>query len=65
MTDSHHLLAEYAQTGSGAAFRELITRYVGLVYSTARRLSTHQASVPAVEPVRPARRKDFTQSRAA
>ena len=38
MTDSQRLLAEYVQTGADAAFRELVTRYVGLVYSTARRL---------------------------
>jgi DNA-directed RNA polymerase specialized sigma24 family protein len=46
MTDSQRLLAEYVQTGSDAAFRELITRYVGLVYSTACRLvdrDTHRA----------------------
>jgi RNA polymerase sigma factor (sigma-70 family) len=38
MTDNHALLAEYARTGSDAAFYELVTRYVGLVYSTALRL---------------------------
>src|SRR5882724_6706075 len=38
MTDSQKLLAEYARTGSDAAFRELVTRYVDLVYSTALRL---------------------------
>ena len=46
MTDSQRLLAEYVQTGSDTAFRELITRYVGLVYSTACRLvdgDTHRA----------------------
>ena len=46
MTDSQRLLAEYVQTGADAAFRELVTRYVGLVYSTARRLvdgDTHRA----------------------
>src|SRR6266487_2543068 len=46
MSDSQRLLAEYAQTGADAAFRELVTRYVGLVYSTARRLvdgDTHRA----------------------
>ena len=35
MTDSQLLLAEYARNGSDAAFRELVTRYVDLVYSTA------------------------------
>ncbi len=38
MTDSQQLLAEYARTGSDPAFRELVTRYVDLVYSTALRL---------------------------
>src|SRR6266404_4459453 len=46
MTDSQSLLAEYARNGSDAAFRELVTRYVDLVYSTALRLvngGTHRA----------------------
>src|SRR5215472_14693526 len=46
MTDSQTLLAEYATTGSDSAFRELVTRYLGLVYSTALRLvdgDTHLA----------------------
>ena len=46
MTDSQHLLAEYAENGSDAAFRELVARYVDLVYSTALRLvegDTHRA----------------------
>src|SRR5216110_1583778 len=38
MTDSQKLLAEYVRTGSEAAFRDLVTRYVDLVYSTALRL---------------------------
>src|SRR5262245_49029801 len=38
MTDSQKLLAEYATNGSEGAFRELVARYVNLVYSTARRL---------------------------
>ncbi len=38
MIDSQQLLAEYARTGSEAAFRELVSRYVNLVYSTALRL---------------------------
>src|SRR5438552_6771752 len=38
MTDSQTLLAEYARNGSESAFRELVTRYLGLVYSTALRL---------------------------
>jgi RNA polymerase sigma factor (sigma-70 family) len=37
MTDSQQLLAEYAETGSETAFRELVARYVNLVYSTALR----------------------------
>src|ERR1700726_3164152 len=46
MTDSQQDNAEYAQSGSEAAFRELVTRYVDLVYSTALRLvngDTHRA----------------------
>jgi len=46
MTGSQQLLAEYRQSGSDAAFRELVTRYVDLVYSTALRLvqgDTHRA----------------------
>lgn len=38
MTDSLTLLAQYVESGSEAAFRELVTRYVNLVYSAARRL---------------------------
>jgi DNA-directed RNA polymerase specialized sigma24 family protein len=40
------LLEEYAQSGSESAFRELVSRYIGLVYSTALRLvsgDTHRA----------------------
>lgn len=46
MTDSHKLLREYAETGSEAAFRELVTSYLDLVYSAAVRLmqgDTHRA----------------------
>jgi RNA polymerase sigma factor (sigma-70 family) len=46
MTDSQTLLQEYARTGSDSAFRELVTRYIGLVYSAALRLvdgDTHLA----------------------
>jgi hypothetical protein len=38
MTDSQSLLAEYTRNSSDAAFRELVTRYADLVYSTALRL---------------------------
>jgi RNA polymerase sigma factor (sigma-70 family) len=38
MTDSQNLLAEYVADGSEAAFRELVTRHLNLVYSTATRL---------------------------
>jgi RNA polymerase sigma factor (sigma-70 family) len=39
ITDSRQqLLAEYAAYGSEAAFRELVARYINLVYSTALRL---------------------------
>jgi len=37
MTEARTLLAEYAQTGSEPAFRELVGRYSDLVYSTALR----------------------------
>jgi RNA polymerase sigma factor (sigma-70 family) len=37
MTDSHALLFEYAVNGSEAAFKELVDRYLDLVYSTALR----------------------------
>jgi len=37
-TESQNLLADYAKTGSEPAFRELLTRYIDLVYSTAVRL---------------------------
>ena len=46
MTDSQDLLAEYRRNGSDAAFRELATRFVDLVHSTALRLvegDTHRA----------------------
>ncbi len=46
MTDSQQLLAAYVKTGSEAAFRELLERYIDLVYSTALRLvlgDTHSA----------------------
>jgi RNA polymerase sigma factor (sigma-70 family) len=38
MMDTQRLLAEYAQTGSESAFRELVSRYLNFVYSTALRL---------------------------
>ena len=38
MTDAQKLIAEYVKTGSEPAFRELVMRYVDLVYSTALRL---------------------------
>jgi len=46
MAETQELLAEYANTRSEAAFRELTVRYVDLVYSTALRLvdgDTHRA----------------------
>jgi RNA polymerase sigma factor (sigma-70 family) len=46
MTDSQQLLAEYVHSGSEAAFRGLVTRYVDLVYTAALRLvegDTHRA----------------------
>lgn len=38
MTDSQSLLANYVRTGADDAFRELIARYLDLVYSTALRM---------------------------
>src|ERR1041385_5432588 len=38
MTETQELLETYAKTGSEPAFRELLTRYVDLVYSAAVRL---------------------------
>jgi RNA polymerase sigma factor (sigma-70 family) len=46
MTDHRTLLADYAANGSEEAFRELVARYIDLVYSTAVRLvngDTHRA----------------------
>jgi DNA-directed RNA polymerase specialized sigma24 family protein len=37
MTDSQKLLADYATHGSETAFRELVSRYIDLVFSTALR----------------------------
>ena len=38
MTDSQTLLSEYVRTASEPAFRELVARYLGLVYASALRL---------------------------
>jgi RNA polymerase sigma factor (sigma-70 family) len=38
MSDSQALLAEYATNGTEAAFREIVSRYLDFVYSTALRL---------------------------
>src|SRR3982750_2063683 len=38
MKTSQTLLADYVDNGSDTAFRELVARYFGLVYSTALRL---------------------------
>ena len=46
MTETQKLLAEYAENGSETAFREVVDRYINLVYSTALRLvngNTHLA----------------------
>ena len=46
MTDTQQLLADYVASGSETAFRDLVSRYVDLVYSAAIRLvkgDTHLA----------------------
>jgi RNA polymerase sigma factor (sigma-70 family) len=46
MNETQELLANFVRTGSESAFRELVTRYFDLVYSTAVRLvegDTHKA----------------------
>src|SRR5258706_6479973 len=46
MTESQALLADYVRSGAESAFRQLLTRYLDLVYSTAVRLvdgDTHRA----------------------
>jgi len=46
MTESQRLLADFVKSGSEPAFRELLTRYINLVYSAAVRLvggDTHLA----------------------
>jgi RNA polymerase sigma factor (sigma-70 family) len=46
MTETQTLLAQFARDGSESAFRELVSRYINLVYSTALRLTgndTHLA----------------------
>ena len=46
MTDSRSLLIDYAENASEPAFRELVSRYIGLIYSAAVRLvdgDTHLA----------------------
>src|SRR5215203_6877779 len=45
-TETQELLAKFVKSGSESAFRELVTRYVDLVYSAAIRLvdgDTHRA----------------------
>ena len=52
MTESQKLLSQYAANGSEEAFRELVARFINLVYSTALRLvdgDTHRAQDVAQE----------------
>ncbi len=44
-TESESLLAAYAKTGSEPAFRELLARYIDLVYSAAVRLAGNDAEL--------------------
>lgn len=37
LTDSHKLLRDYADHGNEAAFRELVNRYIDLVYLPCQR----------------------------
>src|SRR5437762_8417635 len=37
--DDHQLLREYSQTGSQSAFRILVHRHIGMVYSAALRMT--------------------------
>src|SRR5690349_15495278 len=39
MNETNQLLADYAKKGSERAFGELVSRYIGLVYSSALRLA--------------------------
>jgi hypothetical protein len=39
MSETSQLLAEYVDNGSETAFRELVSRYIGLVYSSALRMA--------------------------
>lgn len=43
MSETQQLLADYAESGSEDAFRELVRRYINLVYSTALRLMNGDA----------------------
>jgi len=43
MSETEQLLRDYVQNGAERAFRELVSRYTDLVYSTARRVSVGHA----------------------
>ncbi len=45
MTDTQTWLVQYAESGSESAFRELVARYVNLVYATALRLLEGDAAL--------------------
>ncbi len=58
MTDSQKLITEYVENGSEAAFRELVSHYINLVYSR----PTSRSCSPTATPVWKAYFSNFTKS---